>query len=114
MLFSVVAAAVIGMQLYVKRGMQAKIKNVSDFYTSQGGTVTGMTGTVSKMSQYEPYYTADSNYNVAKSSQGHEAVAAGFKTTKTMVHDTTTRTKGGYSTQGVDFTKENKWKTYTP
>lgn len=87
----VVIAAIVAMQIYVKRGMQAKVKDVTDNFTSQavGGRQT---------SQYEPYY-ASSDYTVAQDRTAHEEVAEGYKVDKTGIEETTTRT--GSATTGV-------------
>ncbi len=55
-LIALVIGAVVAMQIYVKRGMQNRIKNVVD-YTGLAGTenVAGTTLCLSG-NQYEPYY----------------------------------------------------------
>lgn len=45
-----VIAAVLAMQVYVKRGLQGRVKDAVD-HTDPSDTITGVTG------QYEPYYT---------------------------------------------------------
>ncbi|MFA5096994.1 MAG: hypothetical protein WC478_06605, partial [Candidatus Omnitrophota bacterium] len=44
-----VIAAIVAMQVYVKRGLQGKVKDAVD-YKDTGDTITGTTA------QYEPYY----------------------------------------------------------
>lgn len=102
--FSVVAAAVIGMQLFVKRGLQAKVKDVSNYYTNQtGGVAIGTTA------QYEPYYTAAGTLTTATTNKPYaEAMSAGGKIARTSIDDTTTRT--GSTTQAVDLATDDNWK----
>ncbi len=66
-LFSVVIAALVGMQLYMKRGGQARLKIGIDEYTEVGSSVrswldnsappAGFVKFEHKHKQYEPYYT---------------------------------------------------------
>lgn len=51
--FSLVFAAIIGMQLYVKRGLQAKFK---DFVVGATKNISNSAGLKQPLTQYEPYY----------------------------------------------------------
>lgn len=51
-LIGLVVAALLAMQTYVKRGLNAKMKDATDFYTSTAG--------VGSTAQYEPYYFGQS------------------------------------------------------
>ncbi|MBM3244957.1 MAG: class III signal peptide-containing protein [Candidatus Omnitrophica bacterium] len=66
-LIALVVAAAMAMQIYVKRGLQGRVKDVVD-HTGTGGEV-GTAGDVLQFSgaQYEPYYTssAGQSSNVA-------------------------------------------------
>lgn len=53
-LIALVIGAVVAMQVYVKRGIQGRIKNIVDD-VSLGGAITG-TSNVLTGGQYEPYY----------------------------------------------------------
>ena len=64
----VVIAAVVGMQTYVKRGLQARLKAGSDMMTdiTSGKLLEGKT--MSNTNQYEPYYLSSS-----QKTSGHES-----------------------------------------
>ncbi len=105
--FSVVAAAIIGMQLFLKRGIQAKEKDATSLLSRVTGDSTGgIAGPMGVTQQYEPYY-ANSSYSVGQTKSGTENVGAGYTVAKTGISETTTRT--GSSTQGVDTTQDNGW-----
>jgi uncharacterized protein (UPF0333 family) len=65
-----VIAAAVAMQVYVKRGVQGKIKDATDYVDSDAGTVVGTT------SQYEPYYLG-SNMTATRNASSTENVATG-------------------------------------
>ncbi len=54
-LFSVVLAALAGMQVYMKRSFNAKLKDSADLLTKVTGSVGGVQ--LGTTNQYEPYYT---------------------------------------------------------
>ena len=63
-LIALVVGAVVAMQIYVKRGIQGRVRNVVD-HTGAGGDVAGQTLNFTA-EQYEPYYTtstADTTQN---------------------------------------------------
>ena len=113
--FSVVAAAVIGMQIYLKRGLQAKEKGVTDYYTRVGGVVTNVTSTrtINNTAQYEPYY-ANASVTTRQESNLTESREQFGKINRTGVTSKTSRLTGGFqeqtATQGVDI----NWNTSTP
>ena len=78
-----VIAAIVAMQIYVKRGLQGKVKDAVDYKDSQD-TVTGTTA------QYEPYYT-QSSMSSSQSATDKEEVAKGGGVSRT-VDTTATRT----------------------
>jgi uncharacterized protein (UPF0333 family) len=92
LLISLVVAAVIAMQTYAQRTIQARIRDASQYLTSQ-------TSAMGSTNQYEPYYL-DTDYNVLSDS------------TKTEIQDNETirfeqdfnRTRGGsgYQTSRYD------------
>lgn len=82
-LFGVVIAAIVAMQVYVKRGINARLKDASNSATSAVATNLTTTASLSlpistlpKDLQYEPYY-ASSNYEVQQSSDRTEKEEAG-------------------------------------
>lgn len=66
-LIALIVGAVVAMQVYVKRGIQGRVKDVVD-HTGAGGTVGEEKLTFSS-GQYEPYY----NKSVATTTQGSES-----------------------------------------
>lgn len=94
-----VIAAIVAMQIYVRRGLQAKVRDVTDNFTSSG--------TVGTTSQYEPYY-ADSSYDVTQSRTSTDTVSKGGKITRAGISETTTR--AGSATTGTDVAKDDAWK----
>lgn len=110
-LIAVVIAAVVGMQLYVKRGMQGKFRDVSDAYTAVSGDIGGDAGPVGIVlgttQQYEPYYTAAGALTTISTNTEGSQMAVGGRTTKTGISNTTTRT--GTQTQGVTLTDDDAW-----
>lgn len=60
-LISLVIAAITGMQLYVKRGLQQRIKDASDNLPGYVQTKSAITSNIfGTNTQYEPYYKGDS------------------------------------------------------
>ena len=99
-LIAVAIGAIVAMQIYVKRGLQAKVKGTTDFLT-QTGTGTGT------LKQYEPYYN-ESDYTVAQDRKAAEATKIGGAVDRTAIDEKTTRT--GSSTTAVDQDKDTAWK----
>ena len=102
---SVVIAAIVGMQLYVKRGMQGKFKQVSDYYAGLRGNnnVLSNAGT-----QYEPYYIG-SNITSNSNTSGTEGMALGGTFTKNNLNEASGRT--GTMNQGSNTTQDDAWAT---
>lgn len=101
---SVVIAAVIGMQLYVKRGMQGKVKDGVDFFTNQGGKMDNGVNDMSTLDQYEPYY-AEGNIHTQSDSTETEQMTTGGAVAKTTFTSTQKRT--GNQVAGVDWNMNN-------
>lgn len=53
-LLGIIIAAVLAMQLYVKRSLQGKMASTTDYMTKQTGSIAG--ATIGTRNQYEPYY----------------------------------------------------------
>ena len=84
----VAIAAVVAMQVYVRRGLQAKMKGTADYFSTQGanGAATNK--------QYEPYYT-QSNYAVTQNRSSVDKVEAGGAVNRTGITETTQRSGEG-------------------
>lgn len=86
-LIALVVGAAMAMQIYVKRGLQGRVKDVVD-HTGSGGEV-GAPGDQLTFSsgQYEPYYIT-SQANTTQSLTDKENVGAGGVATRTATSDT--------------------------
>ncbi len=105
-LFSVVAAVVIGMQLYVKRGLQAKMKHASNFLSEQVGDGGALGDSKQQLLQYEPYYTADGSIaTTTKNTRTEEMTTGGL--VKAGVNDLTTRS--GNTAQDTKLDADDHW-----
>ena len=90
-----VIGAAVAMQIYVKRGIQGKMKDATDFKVTDSGTGV----TIGSTAQYEPYYATSSMTSTRVASES-EAVAKGGSSSKTA-SDTSTRT----GTSGISAAK---------
>ncbi len=77
-----VIGAAVAMQIYVKRGIQGKIKNAVDYNDPAATMMT--------TSQYEPYYST-SSMTASRTATDSETVATGGGVARTT-SDTTSRT----------------------
>ena len=101
----VVITALVAMQMYVKRGINAKVKNVTDHLTTQVGS-GDLPLKGAQLSQYEPYY-AQSDYKVDQTTKSTDTLAAGGGVTRDLGSEKTTRT--GTSTQDVGLSADDQW-----
>jgi len=83
-----VIAAAVAMQIYVKRGLQGKIKDAVDITVTETGSGTVIGG---GHPQYEPYYQS-SNMQGTHVASVTENTATGGGVTRTTGNDTSTRT----------------------
>ena len=90
-----VIAAIVAMQVYVKRGIQGKVKDAVD-YKDSSDTITGTT------MQYEPYYT-QSSMSSTQSATDTENTAIGGGVSRTAA---TTASRTG--SQTIKDTAANK------
>ncbi|MDD5500964.1 MAG: hypothetical protein PHH57_04680 [Candidatus Omnitrophica bacterium] len=90
-----VIAAAVAMQVYVKRGLQGKIKDAVD-YTDASDNITGQTG------QYEPDYQTTSNMVSTRKSQERESTTEGGGITRSIVGDDVSTRTGTSTVLGVD------------
>ena len=104
-LLSVVAAVFIGMQLYVKRGLQGRIKGVVDL--SDGGLLNQGFTRANLPLQYEPYYSPNGTTNTTTNSTRTENMALNGITGFNAISENTTR--NGSQTQGSDLTADDFW-----
>ena len=107
---SIVIAAVIGMQVYVKRGLQAKVKGAMDHFATgvtgnAGGAPGGGIGTVA---QYEPYY-ANTNYTINENSSSVDTYRNGGLFGKNQINESTFR-NGNTGTSTGGFNYNRGWK----
>ena len=89
---TVVVGAIIAMQLYVKRGLQGKVKDATD-------NVGSGLGLPQNTNQYEPYY-ASSDYNVKQEQKGRDDFRTGGSVYRDTGQEDTTRT-GKSTTAGA-------------
>ena len=102
----IVIAAIVGMQLYLKRGMQGKMKAVSDHMASVTGTADPSLAPIGTVLQYEPYYNPASSVAVTSNRSTTEGIdASGVGTT--TYSDSTSRT--GTQSQGATLTDDDAW-----
>lgn len=85
-----VIAAIVAMQVYVKRGLQGRVKDAVD-YRDSGDSVTG------KTVQYEPYYTQSSMTSTQAVSDTEKTATGGgvSRTGETTASRTGTQTITG-------------------
>ncbi len=93
-LIALVIGAVVAMQVYVKRGIQGRVKEVVD-HTGVGGDVAGENFTFSG-GQYEPYYL-ESNATTNQQTGSTENMLTGGATSRSS---TTTVAADRTQTQG--------------
>jgi hypothetical protein len=97
-LFAIVVGAFIAMQVYIKRGLQGRIKDVVDTRGS-GGNVGGSTLTFNT-GQYEPYYLqsnaqTDQSTNETTTMGAGASVGTTTNATTTVNRDQTTLSVNG-------------------
>lgn len=88
-LIALVVGAAMAMQIYVRRGLQGRVKDVVD-HTGSGGEVGAQGDQLTfSSSQYEPYYLT-SQSNTTQSMTNKENVAKGGVVARTAASDITT------------------------
>ena len=99
---TVVITAIVAMQIYVKRGLQGKVRDVTD---NLGVGLTA--GGIAKVTnQYEPYY-AQSNFNTSQNQNVIESYNAGGSVARNSVQEQSNRT--GNANVGTDQTQGAAW-----
>jgi len=91
-LIGVIVAAAIAMQIYVRRGMQAKYKEATDFAMT-ADTMSGVpeAANLFTANQYEPYYLA-TNYVTTQQGAQQEQMQTGGGVVRSSISDVTQRT----------------------
>ncbi|MFH1691008.1 MAG: hypothetical protein ABIC68_00340 [Candidatus Omnitrophota bacterium] len=87
-LIGVIVAAAIAMQIYIRRGMQARIKDAVDYTQTADDDASVNLFT---QSQYEPYYMS-TDFTTTQSGATTEALEAGGGLTRAVTDQTTSRT----------------------
>jgi len=82
---ALVLAAVLGMQIYVKRGLQGRYKELVDHAAKQAASAAGL---ATSPKQYEPYYVQD-NFTVGQSKITNETSSSPGKMNRDFVEDST-------------------------
>jgi len=113
-LFSIVIGSIAGMQVYLKRAMNARIKDGTDAYTSSGATFTvdAKTATMGTLSQYEPYYLVSKGESYQESV--HQEHMGGGKVVNEIVSEIVASAAGGYRAEeagaAIKTTRDAVWK----
>ena len=95
LLISLVVAAVIAMQTYAQRAIQARIRDASKYLTNQ-------TISLGNSNQYEPYYLT-SDYTVSRDDETTERLGTNLVSMET--NSTRTRRTGGFQQSTVNEAK---------
>jgi len=111
-LLGVAIAVFAGMQLYVKRGLNARIKQATDSATTAGGDLTLSVGgyhmNLTTQKQYEPYYT-ESQSKTYQESVEREQLKDG-KISKEIVSEISGSAAGSYRAEKTyQDADETKW-----
>jgi hypothetical protein len=117
-IIAVVIGAAVAMQVYVKRGLQARQKGAVDAFTGITTTIpkilsTGTDATFAGPVQYEPYYLKQS-YDRYQENVEQEHMGSG-KVQKEKVSDLQATAGGGYQKQEAvsKAERENRDKVWT-
>ncbi len=88
-LIGVIVAAAIAMQIYIRRGMQARIRDAVDY--SRLGQGNELQNFFSNEKQYEPYYL-NSSFTTTSSGAVQENMQVGGGVNRDSMSDSTSRT----------------------
>ncbi|MDD4953387.1 MAG: hypothetical protein PHG40_00585 [Candidatus Omnitrophica bacterium] len=95
-IIALVIAAVVAMQVYVRRGIQGRVRDVVD-HTGAGGDVGGENLSFSS-GQYEPYYNQTTG-STSQKSQNTESVDGTSRSSTTSVDATREQTTGWFGSE---------------
>lgn len=105
LIIGVIVAALVGMQTYVKRGLQARYHDGMNFLATEVATAPDGVAALGATGQYEPYYQA-SDYSVTQDRDENEVVGIRGDTDRTINTDSRTRAINGFEesqdTTGAD------------
>jgi len=87
-IIAIVVGAIVAMQVFVKRGIQGRVRDVVDY---TGGANDQLAKDLFTGNQYEPYYS-ESNMDVQSNAQRTETRAAGGAVNKVITGEVSTRT----------------------
>ena len=107
-LISIVIAAAIGMQTYVKRGLQGRYKAVTDNLVIGANGGSAAVANLGGPRQYEPYY-AESSFRTTTNQETTEAYGEGGVVTRDIVQDRRTRDQGDFQQEGTNAQQEDTW-----
>ncbi|MFC1631561.1 hypothetical protein ACFL2I_03300 [Candidatus Omnitrophota bacterium] len=88
LVFAIILGAIVAMQTYVKRGMQGRVKDGTDYMASE-------TSDIGTTEQYDPYYYR-SQYDTRRDSVVSDQYADGA-VTKDISQEDATRQVGGFT-----------------
>ena len=88
LIFAIVLGAIVAMQTYVKKELQGRVKDGSDYMTRE-------TRLLGDTSQYDPYYFS-SDYTTTRASNVAQSYSQGQTTTQ-VSRDLSARAAGGYT-----------------
>lgn len=94
---ALVLAALLGMQIYVKRGLQGRYKELVDHAAKQAASAAQLT---TNPTQYEPYYVQD-QFTVSQSKITNERTSYGGQTTRDLLEDKVVIEKGSKAIRNV-------------
>ena len=97
---SIVIGAVMAMQVYVRRGIQARIKTGTDSFTSISGSfdLEGATASLSSLGQYVPYYDESTGDTFSENIIQEHVIGDG-RIQREIVSDITARSAGAKTIQ---------------
>lgn len=88
-LIAIVIGAIVAMQVYVRRGLEGRVRDVVD-HTGQGGDVGGSNFAFTG-NQYEPYYLT-SDFASSRDTTETEGITTGGGVSRNLTNDRSTRT----------------------
>ena len=100
-----VLAAFAAMQVYAKRGVQARVKGVTDEMTQASANKIDSNDT---LSQYEPYYASTDYTGITQTRNSTENFNVTGTVDRTGILEKTTRNSGS-STTGTDTNYKKGW-----
>lgn len=98
-LISLVVAAVIAMQTYAKRALQARIQGAATFMSNVANG-TDLCSTLAQRTQYEPYYL-ESDFNVKRDQETQTNVGNQLVSSNTSTN--IVRAKDGFQSYSNEF-----------